>query len=401
MDQSAKDIVPLLLGFMEGTLTEEETRLLAEWKDQSTENLAFFERVTDPAQLQLLLRDYYRVHAYLDASPSKTDIQPAIVAPLKHSTFRKLYWIAAACTIVLITTICAYLLFSPVKDKPTVTKTAASTQPDVGPGGQKATLILADQSQVNLTLVPTGTIARQGETVLQKTDDGHLRYEGQNAAGMNTLLVPRGGFFQLTFSDGSKVTLNAASSIRYPVVFAGNERRIELLQGEIYLEVSKNAQKPFIVQQGSYKIEVLGTKFNVKSYDNDPATVATLLEGSIKVSTGSGQSKVIVPGQQALVPRAQTAIHVDQVDAEASIAWVQHTFHFGTGTTLLEISRQLERWYDVDIELKGDVVAQAGEIKGTVSSNIPLSSLLKNLSRVGQFKYIVKGKKVELLPAEP
>ena len=261
---------------------------------------------------------------------------------------------------------------------------------DVGPGGTAAQLTLSDGS--TLALNPDQPRTLSGIDALS-TVNGVLIYKqtGQEniAKGDNTLTTPKGGQYQLVLADGTKVYLNASSSITFPVKFSGHNRSVRL-NGEAYFEVTKNKTKPFIVHTIRGNIEVLGTHFNISSYPDEPAMKATLLEGSVKITSKAGNS-LLVPGDQAKIDQH---IVIQKVDVDEVMAWKNQLFVFDQ-TPLKEIMRQLARWYDVEIVFDGSV--PDGSFSGEISRNAKLSEVLKVLQTSG-IHFKIDGKKVSISP---
>jgi ferric-dicitrate binding protein FerR (iron transport regulator) len=221
----------------------------------------------------------------------------------------------------------------------------------------------------------------------------------------NTVSTPRGGQYQVVLADGSKVYLNAASSIRFPAAFTGNERRVEIT-GEAFFEVTKRSlpskgKMPFIVTivqpSGSVaEVEVLGTTFNINSYANEPEIRTTLVEGSVKVSSMvNGQSSMLQPGQQASIlglSKSQPShpIPIQTVDVSQETAWVKGLFFFNR-SDIKTVFRQLERWYDIEVVYEGAVPDDT--FSGKIQRNLPLSRVLKYLEK-GNIHYQLYGKKL-------
>jgi ferric-dicitrate binding protein FerR (iron transport regulator) len=310
--------------------------------------------------------------------------------------------IAVAASILAITTTAAwYLLSRSDKNKTSPPFIAATT--DIPPGRDVAMLTLADGTQVMLDSTANGHIAEQGGIRILKQADGELNYLPQNgqsnAAGMlNTLSTPRGGHYRLTLPDGSKVWLNAASSIRYPAAFNNKERRVEIT-GEAYFEVAKFRNLPFYVQSPNGEIQVLGTKFNVNAYANEPVVTTTLLEGKIGLTTSFRKTPVILePGNQAVYPQGNSSqpdylneIKIQKADTGPVIAWTQNAFVF-SNTSLAVAMRQIERWYDVDVVMKGDLANEA--IMANLSRDIPISRVMHKLSLTGHLHFTIEGKRI-------
>jgi Fe2+-dicitrate sensor, membrane component len=321
-------------------------------------------------------------------------------------TGRKTQWMAAASVLLLITATVLYELIRPAKQIHQAVQTSAAT-PDVAPGGNKAILTLADGSSIVLDEAGNGTLATQGNASVVKTDSGQLVYKvapnHTAPIAYNTLSTPRGGQFQLILPDGSKVWLNAASSIRYPATFAGNARRVEIT-GEVYFEVVKNARLPFIVSiNKETEIAVLGTHFNVNAYADEASIKTTLLEGSVQIvnrhaATGHRQSALLKPGQQAVLTRqAPGAEHAkltvyDNTDIAQVMAWKNGIFNFHQAS-LQDVMRQLSRWYDITIEYENGIPDM--KFGGKMGRDVSLAKLLYFFKGSGvQFRIENAGKKL-------
>ncbi|MBS1602900.1 MAG: FecR domain-containing protein [Bacteroidetes bacterium] len=277
--------------------------------------------------------------------------------------------------------------------------TTAPSQPqtaDIAPGHDGAILTLADGSKVVLDSAENSALPMQGSASLTlKNNQLVYRTNGQKAAEVtyNVLSVPRGRQFKLVLPDGTKVWLNAASMLRYPIAFSGSRREVEV-SGEAYFEVAPNATIPFTVKKGNTQIEVLGTHFNVNAYDNESTEDITLLEGSVRVANG-GESVVIAPGQQA---RITTGIRVrNDVDLEEVIAWKEGKFQFSESADIHSIMRQIADWYDVDIQYAGPVNKHIG---GAISRDVRLSEVLTVLETTGVVHFNIKGRTIEVLPGK-
>src|SRR6187455_1313496 len=272
---------------------------------------------------------YNAIKTKLDSE--KIDAVAPVVPLIKRNWFR-----LAAAAVFVLAVIGAYLLVNQHPVELPVANNQHQTN-DILPGGNKAVLTLSNRSDIILENVSNGTIVTEGDTKISKLNDGQLVYnileEKPTQVLYNTVTTPRGGQYQLSLSDGSKVWLNSASSIRFPVSFSGDTRRVEV-SGEAYFEVAKDPSMPFIVNvAGKNEIEVLGTHFNINSYEDEGSIKTALLEGSVKVtSLKTGESKLITPGQQAqLNTNGQIAIH--KADIDKVMAWKNGYFNFeGAGT---------------------------------------------------------------------
>src|SRR6185312_4085749 len=267
---------------------------------------------------------------------------------------------------------------------------------DAAPGGNKAILTLANGSKIVLNNVKNGALTQQGNTKVVKLDDGKLAYQSDEttapiAVEYNTVSTPRGGQYQLTLADGSKVWLNAESAITFPTAFTGNERKVTI-KGEAYFEVAHDASKPFQVTVNGMQVQVLGTHFNINAYDDEGEIKTTLLEGSVKVSKGP-ESKLITPGQQAVVSSTEPKIVVQQADVDEAVAWKNGLFHFNNAD-LQEVMRQLSRWYDVNVMYDGTIPKR--EFAGEMQRDLNLSQVLELLVK-NDVHFKIDGKKIIVL----
>lgn len=310
------------------------------------------------------------------------------------------YLTVAAAVLVLLS---IAMLFYIKKEKLTEKKLPALGLNDVLPGGNKATLTLADGRMINLDSAGTGTIANQSGITIEKTTDGQLIYNvaagtaslGNGARGAmshNTISTPKGGQYRVNLPDGSTVWLNAASSLRYPVLFAADERSVELT-GEAYFEIAKDKNKPFLVHSKQQTLEVLGTHFNVSSYPDEESTLTTLLEGSVKVVNTIHKSMLTLkPGQQSQVDAKTTM--ATKVDAEESIAWKNGLFVFNE-ESIPSVMRKISRWYDLEVVYQGNVNDK--DLKGTVPRFKNLSEVLETLELTGLVHFKTEGRRITVI----
>ncbi|HEY8896228.1 MAG TPA: FecR domain-containing protein [Niastella sp.] len=335
-------------------------------------------------------------------------VQPKEADLVYVNNVKRLRWmqVAAAAIVVLAIGVAGYWFINR-HAKNEVAKNDQPVKPvaaDILPGSNKAVLTLADGSVITLDSATNGQLAQQGNSQIIKTKNGGLVYEqtAQNSGGpltthhspltYNMLVIPRGGQYQLTLPDGSKVWLNAASSLRYPVAFTGNERRVELT-GEAYFEVAKDARKPFHVVTPTQEVEVLGTHFNINAYSNEPAVKTTLLEGSVKVR--SENSVVLKPGEQSVLSGAHSLLTIDHSpDLEQIMAW-KNGFILFNKADIKSIMRQVERWYNVDVEFEGVIPQRT--FTGGIERSARLSELL-HLLEVSKVKFRIENKKLIVTP---
>ena len=262
---------------------------------------------------------------------------------------------------------------------------------DIAPPAQaRATLKLADGSTVYLDSNVNGTLARQGSVEISRNELGEIIYSGtaSGAITMNTLSLPKGSKpIRLVLSDGSLVWLNAASSITYPTAFVGQERKVSIT-GEAYFEVSENKAMPFFVEHDQLLIKVLGTHFNVNTYENEASNKVTLLSGLVDVGNGK-ISKRLVPGQQASV--SKTVFSVDEnIDTDEVLAWKNGQFYFG-GSDIRSIMKQIERYYDVEVEFRDEVPYR---FVAKISRDVNVSAFLEKLELTNLIHFKIEGKKI-------
>jgi ferric-dicitrate binding protein FerR (iron transport regulator) len=386
---------------LEGELSPEDTDALIAWL--GNENL-------DPAAAEL-------IRAQLKQSIAGEQIDPAISAALNkrlpailgqskqpvHIMRRRWFKYAAAIIILLGIGACVWLLTQ--SSKQTSDNKLASSKIDIAPGKQGAILTLDDGRTVVLDSLGNGLVTTQNGSKVS-LNNGQLTYNADGSAAVavayNTMTTPKGRQFQLVLPDGTKVWLNAASSVRYPTVFAGKERKVEVT-GEAYFEVTKNAKMPFRVKvNDETEIEVLGTHFNVNSYLNEANINTTLLEGSVQI-INRNEKAVIKPGQQAQVTGKNDALAlasprikvVSDVDVEKVMAWKNGVFNF-QDATLQEVMRQLERWYDIDVVYEKGVPDL--EFMGKMGRDLSLSGVLRGLEMSKVHFRIEEGRRLVVVP---
>lgn len=271
---------------------------------------------------------------------------------------------------------------------------------DVLPGVDKALLILSDGSKIVLDDAKNENIVEKAGLVISKTTDGQLLYKVSSTLpksatiAYNTISTSKGNQYQILLPDGTKVWLNAASSLKYPEVFTGNERKV-ILSGEAYFEVAKNKDMPFIVQTRNQDVQVLGTHFNINSYSDEQSIKTTLLEGAIKV-TNANFSKILKPGEQSLVENNGLGnINViKNIDVDSEIAWKKGLFSFNN-VALKTILIQLERWYDIKIDYQS---IPDKRYNGMVPRKSNLSEVLHMLELTGNISFkIEEGRRLKVI----
>lgn len=266
------------------------------------------------------------------------------------------------------------------------------------PGGDKALLTLADGKVINLQNARNGELAEVSGVKIVKAGEGELIYRISGSAdqvksSQNTISTPRGGQYTLTLPDGTKVWLNAASSLKFPTAFSKvNERKVAL-SGEAYFEVAK-LKIPFIVTTDQQKVEVLGTHFDINAYPDEPHTRTTLLEGSIRVfSLKTGHEVTLSPGEASILKPA--GLSVQKADMERNTDWKNGVFIF-KNERLEEIMRKLARWYDVEVVYEPGAPRKE-TFSGSVSKYDLISKVLRKLELTGEVRFRIQGKKITVL----
>lgn len=277
---------------------------------------------------------------------------------------------------------------------------------DVLPGSNKAVLTLANGKRISLTDVSDGELAKQTGISIAKTADGQLVYkvldQGHSTPGIstyNTVETPRGGQHQIILQDGSKVWLNASSSIKFPVSFDHADQRVVVLSGQAYFEVAKNKAKAFIVKTNRQSVEVLGTHFDVNAYADEPTVKTTLLEGAVSVSAITGNQKntsrrILKPNQQSVLSGEE--LSVVPVETSDVVAWKDGTFMFNN-EELESIMKKVSRWYNVEIKYSTEDIRK-NTYWGTISRSVKVSELLRMLEMTGDVHFRIEGKQITAMP---
>lgn len=358
-----------------------------------------------PAE-QRLLEEYYSRLQKQEAAAMEPDqemllkekIYKAIEASINKPTVRRLAgWkkLAVAACLFLAIGLGFYLINFKIRDqhKEKLLSQSASGTEDLPPGRDAAILTLADGKIVNLEKEPGNIVNSNGMQIINT--NGLLQYQGKTSDHRlvyNTLSTARGNQYQLQLEDGTKVWLNSASSLRFPVAFKGAERKVEL-SGEAYFEVAHNPAKPFKVVMDKQVIEVLGTHFNVNGYKDEAVVRTTLLEGSLRTSIANGESSLIKPGEQSVLRDAHLTINRSP-DVEKVMAWKNGWFEFDQ-MDLESIMRQVSRWYDVDIEYEGNLPNE--KYGGRIRKSLPLSAVI-DMMKLNGVKCSLNGKILRVLP---
>ncbi len=387
--QNPEYIGRLIFKYLRDEIDDQELDELKAWIEESEDNRRLFLQFTNK---DTLLK---KLSAVLQEYPvEKTE------TPILHFYQRPFFKTVAAAAVIIALGTTAWFHWRTKPSKPEIVKTDNEFKADINPGTNKALLTLANGSTVALDNVHTGTIGTEGNTKISKLDSSQLAYNaainlnrGSHPELFNMLSTPRGGQYQVILADGTKVWLNAASSLRFPIYFTRNSRKVELT-GEAYFEVAKNPSLPFIVQVNGMQVQVLGTHFNVMAYGNEKEIRTTLLEGSVRI-TQNDESLTLKPGEQARITETGKMSIAKDADVEEAIAWKNGEFQFN-GASIETIMKQVERWYDVDVSYEGTIAPHA--FVANISRDVPVSKLLKLLQLTGQVHFKIENKKITVTP---
>ena len=393
----------LLQRYLEGDASQEEMITIEQWYQQLVDagewNWAEGEREQLAAAIEKQLLGHIGKEPVEEVTPEVGRALSVFPAGGSRSDRgmpvrrRMVSWAAAAVLLAGMAGIWLLFVRRTPRDIPPISQRYRN---DIRPGRNAAVLTLAGGNTIVLDDSAPRTIGRQGNAVVLN-DRGELMYKVSSAATSeifyNTLTTQKGNQYHLTLPDGTKVWLNAISSITYPTVFAGKERRVTI-SGEAYFEIMKNQQQPFIVQQGDMSVQVLGTSFDVNGYGDDSALKTTLVEGKVRVVKAAAAS-LLEPGQQAVIPNGNGAISIDHnPDIEAVLAWKNGSFSF-KDAGMRAIMQQVQRWYDVDIVYEANITKH---FVADIPRNAPLSQFLQLLEATDQVHFRIEGKKVIVLP---
>lgn len=418
MDRS--NFLLLIDKHLEGRTSPDEEEMLLNYIGSFQETEVWNEAVLgDKAELES--RVLLQLKSRIKAKELAVTVEAVrIISPMGNFPLRAWRWAAAAVVIMAVAT-GAYFLFGNWGGA--VITEVQQVVADIDPATSGAVLTLADGRQLVLDSLGNGTVARQNGTEIEMKD-GKLTYEhlhgGAAGTEYNTLTTPRGKQIHVALSDGTIVWLNASSSLKYPALFTGNSRLVEVT-GEAYFEVAENKKKPFTVKiNDRTEVTVLGTHFNINAYPDEASINTTLLSGAVKIVAGSSslrhakladtESVVLKPGQQAQIASPAAGIKRDartegasapdirvreQVDMDKVMAWKNGLFDFDDAS-LEEVMRQVSRWYDLEVVYLGGVPEIYFE--GKMSRDIKLSGLLKALKASNVHFRIEGGRRIIVSP---
>ena len=355
--------------YHEGICTEEEKALLEDWYLQFNEH----EIEISPRKIHAIGNRIYRE------------------LPGNHSSFIKI-GVTLAAAAVLIGFVFTIVLKMVTPPLPTpITKVS-----EVQPGKNKAILTLSNGHKVSLEEAANGEISNESGSKIVKTQDGQLVYFAESTGGdlnysINTISTPNGGQWQVILPDGSKVWLNSASSLDYPATFKNQNERVVVVRGEAYFEVAKDKQHPFMVKTRGQTVSVLGTHFNINSYNDEPTVKTTLQEGKIKIQSLGG-SKILTPGQQATL--TDNSLSVEQADLAETLAWKNGYFRFNN-EDIRSIMRKLARWYNIEVAYLYDIPNDS--LNGKISRSKNIDQVLKALEATKTVHFKMEGRRVMVM----
>ncbi|GAA4798890.1 hypothetical protein GCM10023231_29560 [Olivibacter ginsenosidimutans] len=341
---AAEDIAVLLHGLWQGEMEEEQAYFSAKQSQEMLEDILSSHRLP----VQQLPKDRWNA---------------------------RLKWAVAACLLLLLAGAIYYIEQKDSRNE----IMHANVIIDAQPGTKQAILSFDDGTQLALdSQTQVGAIEHNGIALAQVDTTEGLRYQKSAQPIMNTIRTPLGGEYRLTLADGTKVWLNAASSLRFPAVFTGNERRVEV-SGEVYFEVAQQAKQPFVVLTDNAQIQVLGTAFNVNTYDNKKPLQLALVEGAVKV-LASGMSKVLKPGELATLDLDYTLkVSFDEHITDRK-AWVDGFFKF-EDREIASVLSQMGRWYNISVVHEPNLTSK--KLSGTIARKSPLSAWIQILDYYG------------------
>lgn len=319
----------------------------------------------------------------VDPTPVKRMVNSRIIS----------YWSVAASLVIL-----SVILYYTHRSLNLFNTYTSEYKNDVPPGGDKAYLTLSNGKKIELNKVTKGTLASLSGIRIIKTTEGQLRYEisGDNspeAEGYNTITTPKSGKYEVILPDGSKVLLNAASSIKFQTNFDKNAKRIVELLGEGYFEVSHRNKQPFQVRSGTQVLTVLGTHFNINAYNDEQSIKTTLFKGSVRVNYSNGKLALLKPGQQSYID--QEKLVINEVDTNEVLDWKRGEINLKE-ENIMATMRKIARWYDVEVDFAENAPTDL-RVGGLVSREKNLITVLKALELTGKVHFKVEGRRVTVM----
>lgn len=365
----------LIAGYIRGTLLEAEKDELDEWLVEDEANIRLFAELTDEKNLEAALKER-------DSYNSELAIEKLRAKIGKPKSRRRVWQYAAAVFVVVFAIFLYQISQSPRVDD-------AITKADFEPAAHKAVLTLGDGQQLPLGNQEKAIVLKNGWEI---NENKLIATELTEASEYYTLSTPKGGQYKLQLPDSSTVWLNAESSIRFPARFQNSVREV-FVEGEVYFDVFKDVNKTFVVNAGSAKTEVLGTRFNVNTYEGENAVVITLASGSVKVTEGSGQSVLLEPGYQVKTLPGKIG-EKGKVIVEDVVSWKNGWFHF-KDSDINSIMNEVARWYNVEVKYTDSV---RFHFNADIEREVPVSKLLELLEMTGRVKFTIQDRTIIVSP---
>lgn len=388
-EQNAFELADLIARYIKDELSFAEESVLMDLLESDKENYQLLEYYKNTAVNQESI-DYM---SGLDVSKAWQKVVEKKIKGEKMHKSISWSWLRYAAVLFIMISIGGWWIH--YNNKP-IEKSSLSQKHDILPGTEKATLLLSDGTEMELSAGSRTMKERDGTQLTSSS--GELSYMAgsteleKSATLYNTLKVPKAGTYSVVLPDGSRVWLNALSSLRFPLSFDKNERKV-FLEGEAYFEIKKNTVQPFKVMVKGQEVKVLGTAFNISAYGSH--TVTTLFHGAVKVKSGN-QESLLSPGQEALMYKDR--IDIRTADLSRATAWKEGYFYFNEDK-IQDIMEQLSRWYDVDIYYEGKISDQ--HFGGTMNRNIKLNEALEMLKDISQLNFELQGRKLIVKTNKP
>lgn len=374
------DIAAIILAYLRDEVDEEGLRELNVWLEESDSHKALFARIQDE---KMQYEDIKKILSY-DAGGAWQVVQQK-AAWRRRKRLTRVYRVAVSVVIIFGVAI-AFLLR---EEATTVVPVVKVEEITLGRSMAKLTVASGDvyhlDSLHQVDLI-TSLAENNGKEVV--FIDRQLE-EGASEIKYNKVEIPRGGEYQIVLGDGTRVYLNAQTELRFPESFASSEQRLVYLSGEAYFEVTKNPSKPFVVQCKDYAVKVLGTSFNVNSYEGDETSKTTLATGKVEIDM-DGKQTILNPGQQAIIKNGE--VNVKEVDVEVYTTWMFDNFRFQS-ESIQEIMTKLSRWYAIDVFYMNESVRNY-HFTGYLPRYAKIADVLELLSLTTNIKFDVEGKTV-------
>lgn len=381
-------LTELIKNYLTGKATEKEASIVEEWYEAFDDAPVEFENNKEQTG-ESAEKSWFAIRQKIAQVVPERNTG---VVHQKGKIIYKMYpWVAAATVGLLF-----FVLFNntsrPARIPEIVTnQTGEEVQQDILPGGDKAVLALSNGRQIILDSADNGLLAVEGAVKIIKVQKGLLTLQPVSDAGpntranrYNTIYTPKGGKYQIVLPDGSKVFMNAATSMKFPAEFSRLERRVEI-KGEAFFEIARDEKRPFIVERGDVAVKVLGTKFNLSAYEDETDLKVTLVEGSVSVEQSDllGEKLILKPGEQIRINANGRRSLIEKANIEEAIAWKNSLFWF-EDSDIQEVTKALSRWYNVSIEIKDNITDR---FTGSIPMDLPFSKVIGMLQKTTKMQY--------------